>query len=257
MVKMDTTAVRSADKDFWNRRAKSFPRYSPDPSGHEVGLLQLARGLGVDFRGKTVLDVGCGAGLYTIRLAKEGKFVTGLDVSDEVLSINSLDAQREKLDNVEYVNSDWLAFKPDRVYDLLFCSMTPALHSHGGRLKLLEFPKAQVVYVDLAAPPKNRILSELIDEGAIKPKPLKSTPELKAFLDKRDLAYRTAQKPGRWDKRLTKDEFKLSLSGFIAFWGEPTREIDLDAFAERFSDGLGQYLESTEYVSEIVVWENP
>ena len=66
-------------KDFWNKRAKTFPRYSPDEDSYEAGMLQMARENGVVFKDKTILDVGCGCGMYTIRLAMEGRQVTALD----------------------------------------------------------------------------------------------------------------------------------------------------------------------------------
>jgi ubiquinone/menaquinone biosynthesis C-methylase UbiE len=51
-----------------------------------------------------VLDVGCGPGLLAIPMAKKCKKVTGLDSSSEMLKYLKQNAQREKVDNIVYVN---------------------------------------------------------------------------------------------------------------------------------------------------------
>jgi 2-polyprenyl-3-methyl-5-hydroxy-6-metoxy-1,4-benzoquinol methylase len=40
-----------------------------------------------DVRGKKILDVGCGPGLYAFLLIKKGAIVKGIDISKEVIGI--------------------------------------------------------------------------------------------------------------------------------------------------------------------------
>ncbi|MDR2368936.1 MAG: class I SAM-dependent methyltransferase [Deltaproteobacteria bacterium] len=253
---MEPVTPEMDQKEFWNLRAKTFPRYSPDPDSYEAGMLRLAQGIGADFKGKTIIDVGCGAGMYTIRLAKEGKFVTALDISEAMLAVNREDAERENLTNVEYVNMDWLDFEPRRDYDLLFCSMTPALRSPEGKLKLLSFPKAQIVYFGFAAPMKTQSITELFEACGLKPKIHPTTADQKAFLDGHGIKYRVVGSSGRWEKKLAKDDFLLNLSTSLTFNGGSLGQIDLEGFSERFSDGQGSYVENTDYQVEVIVWEN-
>ncbi|MDR2442413.1 MAG: class I SAM-dependent methyltransferase [Deltaproteobacteria bacterium] len=253
---MEPVTPEMDQKQFWNLRAKTFPRYSPEPDNYEAGMLDLARSIGADFKGKTILDVGCGAGMYTIRLAKEGKFVTGLDISEAMLAANREDAEKENLKNVEYVNMAWLEFEPRRDYDLLFCSMTPALGSPEGKLKLLSFQKAQIVYFGFTAPMKSQVITELFEASGIKPKNHPTTADQKTFLEERGIKYRVVGSSGRWEKKLSKDDFLLNLSTSLTFHGGSLGQIDLESFSERFSDGQGSYLENTDYHVEVIVWEN-
>ena len=64
------TTQGNRDKGFWDRKARTFPRFSEGEDNYEAGILRRVREHGVDFRDATVLDVGCGSGMYTIRLAR-------------------------------------------------------------------------------------------------------------------------------------------------------------------------------------------
>lgn len=45
--------------------------------------------------GKQVLDYGCGTGIHSIHIAKNGAFVTGIDISDVAIEIAKMRVQRE------------------------------------------------------------------------------------------------------------------------------------------------------------------
>lgn len=54
------------------------------PYDEYVDLLELATG---GLQGKKVLDVGCGTGLLSVKLAQNGADVTGIDLSDDMLEV--------------------------------------------------------------------------------------------------------------------------------------------------------------------------
>src|SRR3954469_11701499 len=90
----DNTAVR----DYWNRHIHDL-----DISTHTPGSREFFRDLDqyhfeklhhlprlIDFtayRGKRVLDVGCGAGTDLIHFARGGAQVTGVDVSASAIAL--------------------------------------------------------------------------------------------------------------------------------------------------------------------------
>ena len=57
------------------------------------------------YPGMKVLDVGCGTGNFSIKLAQQGCKVIGIDISDEMLDIARLKAKELKLD-IEFYNMD-------------------------------------------------------------------------------------------------------------------------------------------------------
>ena len=88
--------------------------------------------------GKSVVDFGCGPGLYTERLAKTNAAITGIDFSKNSIVYARSRARDQKL-NINYVNQNYLEFNSDDRYDLIimifcdFCALSP-----GQRKVLLE-----------------------------------------------------------------------------------------------------------------------
>ena len=64
----------------------------------------------------SVLDVGCGTGLLTVRLAQQGKDVTGLDPAEEMLAIAR---KRPAGELVTWLQGDARSLTLDRTFDLV------------------------------------------------------------------------------------------------------------------------------------------
>jgi len=60
-----------------------------------------------DVRGKTVLDVGCGSGIYAIYFARKGAEVTGVDFSGGMLALARKNAWDEGCE-VQFIHDDFL-----------------------------------------------------------------------------------------------------------------------------------------------------
>jgi SAM-dependent methyltransferase len=66
--------------------------------------------------GSRFLDLGCGPGLYTIRLARRGFKVTGMDFSPNSLDFARLQACQENL-SIDYILQDYLTIDYDAEFD--------------------------------------------------------------------------------------------------------------------------------------------
>jgi len=81
--------------------------------------------------GRSVVDFGCGPGLYTERLARTNASITGIDFSKNSIDYARNNARDEKL-NIRYVHQNYLEFNADEQYDLVlmifcdFCALSPA-----------------------------------------------------------------------------------------------------------------------------------
>lgn len=69
-----------------------------------------------------VVDFGCGPGLYTSRLTKQGIQVTGIDFSGNSIRYAKEYAARNDLD-IKYIQQNYLDFKPEDQFDLAMMIM--------------------------------------------------------------------------------------------------------------------------------------
>jgi 2-polyprenyl-3-methyl-5-hydroxy-6-metoxy-1,4-benzoquinol methylase len=122
-------------RDYWNSRPCNI-RHSPKPLGtreyfdevehrkyfvepHIPGFAEFER-----WRGKKVLEVGCGIGTDTINFARHGAQVTALDLTEKSLEVAR---QRAKIygleDRIRFVQADaerLCDFVPIEPYDLIY-----------------------------------------------------------------------------------------------------------------------------------------
>lgn len=78
-------------------------------------------------KGDSLIDFGCGPGLYTSRFAKKGLHVTGVDFSRNSISYAKEEASKSNLD-IDYVNSNYLTYKSVKKHDmalLIYCDYCP------------------------------------------------------------------------------------------------------------------------------------
>jgi len=84
-----------ADDALFDSKADTYDSWYTTPLGAYEDELENAlvfRHVG-GVRGKTVLDVGCGTGLYSIRLSESGADVTAVDISLKMIEIARRKAQ--------------------------------------------------------------------------------------------------------------------------------------------------------------------
>ena len=80
--------------------------------------------------GKSVMDFGCGPGLYTEIFAQSGAAVVGLDISTPAIDYAQTQAQQKQL-KIDYLRQNYLDYSPQAQHDLLcliycdYCALSP------------------------------------------------------------------------------------------------------------------------------------
>lgn len=244
-------------ESFWDRKAETFPRYEPGEDNYEAGMLARIRESGVDFRGRTVLDVGSGSGMYTLRLAREAKRVTAVDISGEMLRLLRQDAESMGIDNIEYVHSTWDDFKSDETFDVVFCSMTPAIESEESRRKLLGFGHGWTVFMGFAGVMDSDVLNPLFEKYGVSPRIFNNGPEMRQWLETHGIDVQSHLVEGRWVEERPFDEFvKACTSALVPYSVTPDRAF-LEEYLRQFRAGGDVYVEHTDYKIELLLWESP
>jgi len=123
-----------AVRDFWNNRPCNV-RHSTKPVGSKEYFDEVqARKYFVEphiptfaqferWRGKRVLEIGCGIGTDTINFARAGTEVTAVDLSDKSLEIARHRAKVYGLTNIRFLRGDaeqLSSFLPVEPYDLIY-----------------------------------------------------------------------------------------------------------------------------------------
>jgi SAM-dependent methyltransferase len=121
-------------RDYWNTHIHDL-----DVSAHRPGTPEFFADLDayhfeklhhlprlIDFaawRGRDVLDVGCGAGVEVVRFAREGARVTGVDIAERAIALTDANVRQQGLAaRLEVADGEALPF-PDSCFDLV--------HAHG------------------------------------------------------------------------------------------------------------------------------
>jgi len=131
----------------WDEKAKNYARYSTSTNSFEANVISVLNKLGIDFTDKTILDIGCGTGVYTLKIAQLAKSVTGIDFSKKMLEILKEDAKRLNLTNIKTHHSTWDKFDlNNQLYDIAICTMSPAVKT---KEQLEKFDKSAKIKIYL------------------------------------------------------------------------------------------------------------
>lgn len=102
---------------WWDKDSEFKPLHDINPLrlGFIDDLAQIA--------GKTVLDVGCGGGILTEAMARQGAEATGIDMAKKSLKIAQLHALESGIDNVSYrlISVENLAAEAPASFDVVTC----------------------------------------------------------------------------------------------------------------------------------------
>ena len=71
---------------MWDKKALHYPRFSGQKNEFQETLFAKLNEFGVNFNGKSLIDIGCGTGVHTIYLAGLCAEVLGVDSSEKMFN---------------------------------------------------------------------------------------------------------------------------------------------------------------------------
>ena len=187
----------------WDKKAKNYSRYSEDKERFENRIFTALSSLHVKFQNKTLLDIGCGTGVYTLHLAKKCLHVDGIDSSKEMLELLNEDAKTIGLSNITTQVTIWSDFEPTTKYDFALCTMSPALRDKEDFEKMDNCAKTKI-YLGWAGKRDSNILDAMFEIHGSTYTPPNGAKKLQEWLNKNKKFYQI----------IPFDETKVSKRGF-------------------------------------------
>lgn len=138
--------------EIWDMRAERWianMNTEPGKSARSARIVETAEYLrSRDLLGPedSVVDVGCGPGLFVLEFAKTVRHAVGIDYSGCFVEYGKELAAAASIANVEFRQRDFLALDVEQeglagVYDLVFTSLTPAATGNGCLEKLMSMSR--------------------------------------------------------------------------------------------------------------------
>lgn len=152
-------------KDFWNKKAKDFP--SPKNEKELITpkkVIKATKEFGINYNNKTVLDIGCGTGIYGSLIKNEAKEIFGLDISDKMLEVYNNYIEEKNIKNIKTLNANFKDFKDKKKFDIVFSIMTPAVNCPEDLNIVSELAKEYCVYVSFYTSRKCPIFDDILKE---------------------------------------------------------------------------------------------
>lgn len=134
----------------WDQRAEAWEKERREKQKGEarvrsaVAYLEKQGLLQPDFH---VADVGCGPGRFAVAFARRVRWVTGFDLSPRMIHYGLEYARREGVANLTLQALDFQTLEVEaaglrRAFDLVFSSLTPAVHGQAGLEKMMDMSRA-------------------------------------------------------------------------------------------------------------------
>ncbi|KAF0127591.1 MAG: hypothetical protein FD189_65 [Elusimicrobia bacterium] len=221
---MRTDAKDAGARLFWDRKAEGYPSpLAPATLKATRGTLSLMRRLGAEWRGRDVLDIGCGTGLFALAMAPAARRVVGTDLSPRMLARMRAESAAAGLRNVEALRADWKNFSAAGLkgrFGLAVASMTSAVGTPAG-IRRMEAWAERCAYVGWYGVRKN--------------------PVMEAVFRLHDLPYRSPEGAARVERSLKALGRRFRKRVFSEVWSreEPLEKALREAKAHIEINGVG------------------
>lgn len=176
-------------QNLWDKKAKTYTRFDGNLNKFGKELFSKLDEFKINFQDKSILDVGCGTGVYSLYLAKNAKVVTCLDSSQEMLKCLQNDAKKFNITNINIINEAFDEFKNYDKFDIAFLTMSPSLQDKTSFDKFINLG-SQKIYLNWNTPRYSSLIEPFLKHEK-KADYTTTANELQKYLEIKNIAYKT------------------------------------------------------------------
>ena len=237
----------------WDKKAKNYSRYSEDKNRFENSIFDTLSFLHIIFQNKTLLDIGCGTGVYTLHLAKKCLYIDGIDSSKEMLEILKKDAEELNLTNINTLHVNWDEFTCKDSYDYALCTMSPAIRGDEDLEKMHNCAKTKI-YLGWVGKRETDIMEALFKEHDSKYTPPNGAKKVKDWLNSKNKFYQLFFFE---EEKIRKREFNEAVENFewhLEVRGLKPNKKKIITVLNKFCDKDNFVTEATINHFNLIVW---
>ncbi len=241
---------------LWDQKAKDYQRFSHNLDSFYLKILAKIAQRGIVWSDKSVLDIGCGTGVYTLHLAQEAAHITALDVSSKMLAILYEDALKEGFEaKITPLCCAWEDFCSNGLFDIVFSSMAPAFHSDSDFEKMNAYARAYCVFLGWGGKRESTLLDPIFKAHGKALNVPAGSQKLKTWLERVAVHYTSEYIE---DTHVQTKSYDEAFSAII--WHLEMNAITPDmglirAFLEKQKDAKGDISFQTTIGVELISWK--
>lgn len=156
---------------MWDRRAEQWQKERINKrkgDARVVSALTYLEQRGLLQENYDIVDIGCGPGRFAAEFAKRVHSVVGLDISQKMVEHGMEHIRSEGLQNAVLRTCDFQSLDIEKegykgAFDLVFSSMTPAIHGMNGLMKSMEMSRAWCCHITQVSG-RNHLKEQLMRE---------------------------------------------------------------------------------------------
>ncbi len=250
--------------EYWDKAAATYNLNPSEVRNRKAEkTIDFFRRRNLIFKGMKVLDIGCGNGLLSLRLAREGARVTALDFSSNMLERLKKDTPPELEKNITRVCADWLTMDIQKQgwenqFDLVAAFMSPGVATPEALFKMMACSKNSCAIRGWASKKPHPILVHLWEK--IMGTPLTDKPQ--SILYKINLLFSMGIFPDitfdtvAWDQDISIED---ELNNQVAFFKKVSKKdaSELEAVIRPYLESLaenGRIVRNHSGLTATAVW---
>ena len=241
-------------KEKWDKKAQHYNRYTDDPNTLESTICNYIQEAGIMLNGQHILDVGCGTGAYTLRIAQKAQTVDAVDISPAMLAILNEDAQKIGLTNITTYPSSWEAYPLEaKHYDIAIATMFPALKKDTHFQKMHDAAITKL-FLGWDGKEGTELIESLFRAHHATYHPPNSASRLKQWLDSKQIPYKVITHTEEKTRIRPFEEAIQNYTWHLTARGLPPDREKIISVLKKYLNAQGEVVERAFNYFNLVIW---